>query len=135
MPDAVAVHFGAASLSYRELNHRANQLARYLRGLGVGPDVMVGICIERSLEMVVGLLGILKAGGAYVPLDPRYPPARLAFMLDEIAPDAGSGAPQILLTQQRLLSELPQSAAHTLCSTRMAPDRRTISRPGLRPES
>src|SRR5215212_605831 len=72
-PEAVAVVYEAEQLSYRELNERANQLAHHLRGLGVGPEVLVGICMERSLEMVVGLLGILKAGGAYVPLDPSYP--------------------------------------------------------------
>jgi aspartate racemase len=77
-PDAVAVVFEDQQLTYRQLNARANQLARYLQGLGVGPEVLVGICVERSLEMVVGLLGVLKAGGAYVPLDPAYPTERLA---------------------------------------------------------
>ena len=72
-PGATAVTFRGASLTYRELDARAAVLARKLRTLGVGPDVLVGICVERSIEMVVGLLGILKAGGAYVPLDPRYP--------------------------------------------------------------
>src|SRR5262249_24213981 len=67
-------------LSYGELNARANRLAHHLRGLGVGPDVRVGICIERSPELLIGLLGTLKAGGAYVPLDPTYPAERLAFM-------------------------------------------------------
>ena len=67
----------------RELDARANQLAHHLQGLGVGPEVVVGLCVERSLEMVVGLLGILKAGGAYLPLDPDYPQDRLAFMLDD----------------------------------------------------
>ena len=70
-------------LTYSELNCRANQLAHYLRSLGVGADVLVGICVERSIEMVVGLLGILKAGGAYVPLDPEYPTERLTFMLED----------------------------------------------------
>ncbi len=89
-PNAVAVVFpdldrpaGQAQLTYRELNQRANQVAHHLRSLGVGPESLVGICVERSLEMVVGLLGILKAGGAYVPLDPAYPPERLAFMLED----------------------------------------------------
>jgi amino acid adenylation domain-containing protein len=82
-PDAVAVVFEGEQLTYRELNARANQLAHYLQSLGVEPEVLVGICIERSLEMVVGLLGILKAGGAYVPLDPAYPSERLAFMLED----------------------------------------------------
>nr|WP_243147381.1 non-ribosomal peptide synthetase [Scytonema sp. UIC 10036] len=80
-PKAVAVTFEEQELTYQELNEKANQLARYLRKLGVKPDVLVGICVERSLEMVVGLLGILKAGGAYVPFDPEYPQERLAYML------------------------------------------------------
>ena len=71
------------SSTYAELNARANQLAHHLRTLGVGPDVLVGLCLERSLELVIGLLGILKAGGAYVPLDPSYPQERLAFMLED----------------------------------------------------
>src|SRR4028118_1768190 len=82
-PDAVAAVFEDQQLTYRELDRRANQLARHLRALGVGPETLVGICLERSLEMVVGLLGILKAGGAYVPLDPAYPKERLAFMLED----------------------------------------------------
>ncbi len=80
-PDAVAVVFEEQELTYRELNERANQLAHHLAWLGVGPEALVGLCLERSLEMVVGLLGILKAGGAYVPLDADYPAQRLAFML------------------------------------------------------
>ncbi|WP_341530413.1 amino acid adenylation domain-containing protein [Nostoc sp. UHCC 0302] len=80
-PDAVAVVCGEEKLTYRELNQRANQLAHYLQKLGVGTEVLVGICVERSLDMIIGLLGILKAGGAYVPLDPAYPQQRLAFML------------------------------------------------------
>src|SRR5207248_902707 len=70
-------------MTYRELNRRTNQLAHYLRGLGVGPEVRVAVCMERSPELVVALLGVLKAGGAYVPLDPSYPPERIAFMLDD----------------------------------------------------
>jgi pristinamycin I synthase 3 and 4 len=84
-PDAVAVEFGDQALSYAQLNTRANQVAHRLRRAGVGPDVLVGICLERSLEMVAGLLGILKAGGAYVPLDPDYPSRRLEFMLADTA--------------------------------------------------
>ena len=90
-PEAIAVIFGEKQLTYHSLAARANQLAHHLINLGVGPDVLVGICIERSLEMVVGLLGILKAGGAYVPLDPAYPQERLQFMLKD------SGV-QVLLT-------------------------------------
>ena len=82
-PEAVAVVFEDEWLTYRALNARANQLAHHLQGLGVGPEVLVGVCLERSVEMVVGLLGILKAGGAYVPLDPAYPEERLAFMLED----------------------------------------------------
>ena len=93
-PDAVAVVFEDQSLSYGELDRRANQLAHRLIELGVGPEVVVGLCAERSLEMVVGLLGILKAGGAYLPLDPDYPRERLAFML------ADAQAP-VLVTQSR----------------------------------
>ncbi len=110
-PDAPAVTCGEQSLTYRELNARANQLARHLRALGVGPDVLVGILIERSLEMVVGVLGVLKAGGAYVPLDPTYPQARLEFMLRD-------AAVSVLVTQARLVESLPRLAAHTICLDR-----------------
>ena len=107
-PDAVAVVFGEEHLTYRELNARANQLASHLRQLGVGPEVLVGICMERSLEMVSGLLGILKAGGAYVPLDPAYPQDRRAFMLQD-------SQVAVLLTQQRLVEGLPQHEAKVIC--------------------
>ncbi|MGH7411794.1 MAG: amino acid adenylation domain-containing protein, partial [Candidatus Methylomirabilis sp.] len=99
-PDAIGIVMGDEQLTYRELNARANQLAHFLREQGVGPEVLVGICMERSLEMVVGLLGILKAGGAYVPLDPTYPRERLAFML-------GDTKPPVLVTQERLAGVLP----------------------------
>src|SRR5260370_13933302 len=79
-PDSEAVVFGSQRLTYRQLNQSANQLARFLKNHGVGPGAVVGLCAERSMEMVVGLLWILKAGGAYVPLDPEYPLQRLAFM-------------------------------------------------------
>lgn len=105
-PEAVAVVFEDEQLTYRQLNERANQLARHLQGLGVGPDTLVAICVERSLEMVVGLLGILKAGGAYVPLDPSYPGARLAFMLR----DSGT---LLLLTHQRLRDQLEVGSPNT----------------------
>ena len=103
-PNATAVVFENERLTYSELNRRANQLAHYLTKLGVGPDVLVGILVERSLEMVVGLLGILKAGGAYVPLDPAYPRDRVAFMLED------SEVP-VLLTQRHLLGSVPDSQA------------------------
>jgi amino acid adenylation domain-containing protein len=124
-PDAVAVAFEREGLTYRELNRRANQLANHLVKLGVGPEVLVGICMERSLEMVVGLLGILKAGGAYVPLDPAYPRERLAFMLE----DAEVG---VLVTQERLLGELPVHGAPVVCLDR---DRSVIDRESDRPPS
>ncbi|MEG4634709.1 amino acid adenylation domain-containing protein [Microcoleus sp. AR_TQ3_B6] len=107
-PDSEAVLFEDKKLTYRELNQRANCLAHHLRTLGVGPEVLVGICVERSLEMVVGLLGILKAGGAYVPLDPAYPPERLAFMLE----DSQVG---VLLTQARLVESIPKHQGCIVC--------------------
>ncbi|MDZ8027175.1 MAG: amino acid adenylation domain-containing protein [Nostoc sp. DedQUE11] len=107
-PEQIAVIFEDKQLSYQELNQRANQLAHYLQTLNAKPEVLVGICLERSLEMIVGLLAILKAGGAYVPLDPAYPSERLALMLED------SQLP-ILLTQQHLLSKLPEHQAHVVC--------------------
>ena len=106
-PDAVAVVFEERTLSYGELDARANQLAHHLRALASAPN-LVGLCVERSLEMVVGLLGILKAGGAYVPLDPDYPRERLAFMLDDTA------AP-VLLTQPRCSIALPEHPGPSSC--------------------
>ena len=84
-PSAIAVTCGPASLTYGELNARANRVAHHLRGLGVGPDVLVGLYLERSLDLIVAILGVLKAGGAYVPLDPAYPADRLVFMLADAA--------------------------------------------------
>jgi amino acid adenylation domain-containing protein len=107
-PDAVAVVFENQQLTYEQLNCRANQLAHYLRSLGVGTDVLVGICVERSLEMIVGLLGILKAGGAYVPLDPEYPQKRLSFILED-------AQVSVLLTQQELVNKLPAHTAQLVC--------------------
>jgi amino acid adenylation domain-containing protein len=107
-PDAIAVIFGDQRLTYRELDRRANHLAHHLRTLSVGPDVLVGLCVERSLEMMIGLLGILKAGGAYVPLDPSYPPERLAFML------ADSQAP-ILLAMRATRAGLPAYTGTLIC--------------------
>ncbi|MEH2220998.1 MAG: amino acid adenylation domain-containing protein [Nostoc sp.] len=107
-PDAVAVVYENQQLTYHQLNCRANQLAHYLQSLGVKPDVLVGLCVERSLEMIVGLLGILKAGGAYLPLDPDYPQERLSFMLED-------AQVPVLLTQQQLLENLPQHQAEVVC--------------------
>ena len=99
--------FEDQSLTYGELDARANQLAHYLRALGVGPEMVVGLCVERSLEMLVALLGILKAGGAYLPLDPDYPPERLGFML------ADAQAP-LVLTHSALADRLPAHDALVL---------------------
>jgi amino acid adenylation domain-containing protein len=107
-PNAVAVSCGDHRLTYNELNRRANRVAHRLRALGVGPEVLVGLCTSRSVEMVVGLLGVLKASGAYVPLDPDYPRQRLAFMLSDS--DA-----KVLLTEQSLAEKLPENHAELLC--------------------
>jgi non-ribosomal peptide synthetase component F len=107
-PEAVAVVYDDEHLTYRELNERSNQLAHYLRKLGVGPEVRVGICMERSSELIVGFLGVLKAGGAYVPLDPEYPREQLAFMLK----DAGT---TILLTQERSRPVASESGVAIIC--------------------
>lgn len=107
-PDAVALVFQDQHLTYQELNCRANQLAHHLQTLGVGPEMPVGICLERSIEMVVGTLAILKAGGAYVPLEPTYPKERLAYMLDDTQMT-------VLLTQQSLLEQLPSPTTHLFC--------------------
>jgi amino acid adenylation domain-containing protein/non-ribosomal peptide synthase protein (TIGR01720 family) len=107
-PSAVAVIYEGRQLSYAELNRQANRLAHYLQGVGVAPEVLVGILMKRSIEMIVALLGVLKAGGAYVPLDPAYPQERLSFTLD----DAGM---QVLLTQQPLLDRLPENSAKVIC--------------------
>ena len=107
-PDATAAVFEADSLSYGELDARSSQLAHHLRALGVGPEVVVGLCVERSLEMLIALLAILKAGGAYLPLDPDYPRERLAFMLED------AGAP-VLVTHSALRARLPGHGARILC--------------------
>lgn len=107
-PDAIAVMFEHQSLSYRQLNQRANQLAHHLRALGVGSDVLVGVYLERSLEMVVGLLGILKAGGAYVPLDPAYPGDRLAFVLEDTQIS-------VVLTQAKFADRVSSHATNIIC--------------------
>ena len=107
-PDAIAVEAAGRSATYRAVNSRANRLARRLQALGVGPEVLVGLCVERSVEMVVGLLGILKAGGAYVPLDPAHPSQRLEYMLE----DSGVG---VLLTVQASREVLPCENMEVLC--------------------
>jgi amino acid adenylation domain-containing protein/thioester reductase-like protein len=107
-PDKVAVTFEGQQLTYRELNRRANQLAHYLQTLQVNSDVLVGICMERSLNMAIGLLGILKAGGAYVPLDPAYPQERVAFMIED-------AQLPVLLTDSNQLAKLPHHQAHVVC--------------------
>jgi non-ribosomal peptide synthetase component F len=119
-PAAVAVVCEDQQLTYRELNASANQVAHYLRALGVGPEGRVSLCMERSIEMLVGLLGILKAGGAYVPLDPTYPSERLAFMLEDCQTS-------ILLTQEQLAEKLPTRGTRVV---RLDTDWEAITREG-----
>lgn len=107
-PKATAVVFEDQSLTYQELNEQANQLAHYLRNIGIGPESLVGICVERSLEMVIGLLGILKAGGAYMPIEPTYPQERLTFLIED-------AQLSVLLTQQKLINRLPQFSGEVIC--------------------
>ncbi|MGD1912592.1 MAG: amino acid adenylation domain-containing protein [Rivularia sp. (in: cyanobacteria)] len=107
-PDNIAVEFISEKLTYQELNNQANQLAHYLRNQGVKPDMLVGICVERSPLMLIGLLGILKAGGAYAPIDAKLPSSRIAFML-------GDSQVSILITQEKVLSQLPAHSAQTIC--------------------
>ncbi|AUT03205.1 non-ribosomal peptide synthetase [Nostoc sp. CENA543] len=106
-PNAIAVTFKNQQLTYQELNFRANQLAHYLQKLGVKPETLVGVCLERSLEMVVSLLGILKAGGAYVPIDPEYPQERIAYMLED-------SQIKVLLTQEKLVNTIPENQSQTI---------------------
>lgn len=106
-PDAIALVFREAQITYRELNTRANSVAAQLTTLGVGPDVLVGVFVERSVEMMIGLLGVLKAGGAYVPMDPKYPHARIAMMLED-------AHVSVVLTQKRLRGSLPTTVAHVV---------------------
>ncbi len=107
-PDRIAIGFEDQTITYKTLDERANQLAHYLQKTGVQPDSLVGICVERSLEMVVGLLGILKAGAAYVPIDPNFPADRVEYMLD-------NAQAKVLLTQQRLVEHLPTQGALVIC--------------------
>ncbi|MEH1796175.1 amino acid adenylation domain-containing protein [Nostoc sp.] len=107
-PESIAVVFKEQQLTYQELNYRANKIANYLQGLGVKPEVLVGICVERSLETIVGLLGILKAGGAYVPLDPTYPKERLSFIISD-------SQVQVVLTQEKFVEGLTASGAKLVC--------------------
>ncbi len=107
-PDAVAVAFEDKQLTYQQLNCQANQLAHYLQALGVGAEDLVGICVERSLDTIIGLLGIIKAGGAYVPIDPSYPQDRIAFMLSD-------AQIPVLLTHQHLVEKIPESQAKLIC--------------------
>ena len=107
-PENTAVIFEGTSVTYREFNQRSNQLAHKLRALGVGPETLVGLCVERSLEMLVAILGVLKAGGGYLPLDPAYPKERRAFMLED-------AQVPVLLTETGLLAEVPQHQGVTIC--------------------
>ncbi len=107
-PDAVAIAHGEQHLSYRDLEGRANRLARYLRGRGVGPEVVVGICLDRSIDLIVSMVAVMKAGGAYLPLDPEYPTKRLEQMLMD-------AEIRVLLTHAALLTRLPSAHPHTIC--------------------
>jgi non-ribosomal peptide synthetase component F len=122
-PEAVAVVCDGRSLTYRELNRRANRLANRLRALGVGPEVLVGLYLERSPDLMVGVLGVRKAGGAYVPLDPAYPGQRLAAVVED-------AEPRVLLTQRALADDLPGNAAHVLCLDAEEPESGGEETPG-----
>ncbi|HEX8811066.1 MAG TPA: AMP-binding protein, partial [Terracidiphilus sp.] len=110
-PAAPAVQWGNQTLTYQEFNARANQLASYLSNLGVGPDVPVGIFLDRSLDLAITLLGVLKSGGACVPLDPQYPSERLTFMLED-------AQVPVLVTSENLLGKIDRVHGHTLCLDR-----------------
>ena len=119
-PNALAVSFDDQEITYAELNRRANQVAHFLRGLGVGPEVLVGLLADRSIEMMVGLLGILKSGGAYVPLDPTYPSERLSFMVRD-------AQLSIVLTEERVIQSLPALTQQGVRVIRMDADSDGIS--------
>jgi microcystin synthetase protein McyB len=106
-PDATAAAFGRQRVTYRELNERANRLAHYLIARGVGPEVRVGLCLDRSVDLLVGLLGVVKAGGAYVPLDPSYPADRLVYMLED-------SAVGVVITQEALRASPAASRGATI---------------------
>ncbi|MEW6734362.1 MAG: amino acid adenylation domain-containing protein [Acidobacteriota bacterium] len=107
-PETIAVVYASEQLTYQELNQRANQLAHYLKQMGIGREALVGVCLERSLEMVIGLLAILKTGAAYLPFDPSYPKDRLAFMLED-------SKVKVLLVQQQIIATLPDTQAEIVC--------------------
>ncbi|MEO3776708.1 amino acid adenylation domain-containing protein [Micromonospora sp. B11E3] len=131
-PDSIALVYEEEQLTYAELNGRANQLAHWLQKQGVGPEVLVGLCMERSAEVLVGLLGVLKAGGGYVPMDPGYPPERLSFLIE----DAGL---KLILTQSHLEERLPAEGVPTLSLdtewSSVAQESREAPRTGLTPEN
>ncbi|MDZ8034723.1 amino acid adenylation domain-containing protein [Nostoc sp. DedSLP04] len=119
-PDNIAVEFNNEHLTYAQLNAKSNQLAHQLQKLGVKPEVLVGICVERSLDMLIGILGILKAGGAYIPFDPTYPQERLGFMLED-------AQIPILLTQQRLVDKFVEHNTRLICLDRDLPENAILS--------
>jgi amino acid adenylation domain-containing protein len=121
-PDAIAIAFEGEQLTYRELNALANQLAHYLKRLGVGPDVLVGICLDRSLDLLISLLGITKAGGAYVPLDSKYPSERLAFMIQDTA------APVVISTSNFRQKLFPNYSGQLVC---LDQEREQLSKEGV----
>ena len=127
-PAAPAATYEGDTMSYRELNERANRLARLLRDLGVGPEVPVALCLRRSLDLAVAIVAVLKAGGAYIPLDPGYPADRLAFVLEDAAPPA-------LLTQEELLPHLPPYEGRTVCLDRDAAEVEARSGENLEPSA